>query len=275
MSKHAVCVVDFTDNSCNDFSVIKDWLVHHCKKWCFQKEMGSKTKRLHWQGRFSLKVKRRIQDIPNPLKLHFSVTSNENKTNDFYVMKEDTRLEGPFSSEDEEVYIPRQYRNIELRPWQKLLLEKSKSFNDRRINLVYDPQGNKGKSLIAHWARLHLDGVVIPPINDGERLVASACNICMARGKRQNSPMFIDLPRAMGKERLYGIYTSIEQIKTGWLYDLRNKFKDFDIDSPSLWVFSNKMPENGVLSADRWNVWQITDDLNELLPVSDLDFLAN
>lgn len=273
---NAVYYYDFTIN-CDEFNItenIKVWLNLIAKKWVFQAEEVSHK---HYQGRFSLKKKSRLVNIENPLKAHFSVSSTnslEDGKRFSYVMKEESRSDGPWSNIDEiDTYIPRQFRGVELRPWQKLLLEKAKVFNDRHINLIYDPIGNKGKSVVAHYARLHLNGLVIPCVNDQERLVATCCNICMSKKLRSPNPLFIDMPRAMGKDRLYGLYSAVEQIKSGYLFDLRNKYKDWDIDSPNIWVFSNKLPEGGILSADRWKIWYITDDMDELLPYTCDEFL--
>lgn len=280
---NAVYYYDFTINV-DEFNItenIKIWLDLIAKKWVFQAEEVSHK---HYQGRLSLKKKSRWHNIENPFKAHFSVSSSNSLIDDdqskgknfkfSYVMKSESRVEGPWSNEtDIDTYVPRQYRNIDLRPWQKLLLEKAEAFNDRHINLIYDPIGNKGKSVIAHYARLHMNGIVVPCVNDQERLVATCCNICMSKNLRSPNPLFIDMPRAMGKDRLYGLYSAVEQIKSGYLFDLRNKYKDWDIDSPNIWVFSNKLPEGGILSADRWKIWYITDDMDELLPYTCDEFI--
>ena len=82
----------------------------------------------------------------------------------------------------------------------------------------------------------------------------------MGKKIRQSVPIFIDLPRAMDKTRLYGIYTAIEQIKSGWVYDVRNSWKEWDFDSPHIWVTTNAAPDLEMLTIDRWNIWAITPD---------------
>lgn len=83
------------------------------------------------------------------------------------------------------------------------------------------------------------------------------CNICMCRNLRNPTPVFIDLPRAMNKDRLNGIYTAIEQIKKGKLYDMRYKYQEFWIDSPNIWVYQNVDVDLDYLSRDRWKCWSI------------------
>ena len=43
----------------------------------------------------------------------------EHKKEAFYQMKEATRIEGPWTDEDKEIYIPRQFRIIKFYPWQQ------------------------------------------------------------------------------------------------------------------------------------------------------------
>ena len=123
--------------------------------------------------------------------------------------------------------------------------------------MIYCPSGNKGKSTIASLCELLGMGVDLLPVNDADKLIQSCCDMCEARSLRDPSPVFIDLPRAMSKDRLYGLYTAIEQIKKGKLYDLRYKYKVWWIDSPAIWVFSNIQPDLTLLSSDRWMIHTI------------------
>ena len=109
---------------------VKDFLKEYCKKWCFQQEKGEKTGYLHWQIRGSLKNKVRMNVMMRYIKDAFgyenvspdglSRTSNENKDNDFYCLKEATRVDGPWKDTDEEIFIPLQIEEIEmLRRYQR------------------------------------------------------------------------------------------------------------------------------------------------------------
>lgn len=267
MSKNPIFCFDFTlfdDNIEGRKAAIFSYCKLHCKKWGFQLE-ETKDGKLHWQGRFSLKEKKR--KAPKMEGAHFSPTSEEcSKGEKFYeyVCKERSRVDGPWTDADVPNYIPRQFRDIELYKWQKQLLNKSKDFSDRYINIIVDKKGNIGKSMISCIGTLFHGGLLLPAINDGERLVATACNICMSKNMRKPNPVFIDMPRAMNKDRLNGIFYAVEDLKRGYLYDLRNKYKDWWIDSPSVWLFTNEMPDKDALSRDRWKFWRIVS--NELVP---------
>lgn len=251
----------------------------YAKKWTFQKE-NSDNGYIHWQGRFSLIKKRdknklmdlfdvELQKIPNYLQP--TLTENH-KEEFFYAQKKDTRLEGPWTDQDkakEEVYIPRQYRDIKLYNWQQQIINSAENFNDREINLIYDPKGCNGKSTVASIAELKYGGIDMPPLNDYKELIQLACNICMDSNNRTPKIMFFDMPRAIDKSRLYGLYSAIEQIKKGKLYDIRYKYKAFWIDSPVIWVFTNASPDLSMLSSDRWKVWKFSEDKSTLEPYQD------
>jgi len=261
---------------------VKEAFKRLCKKWVFQTEKGD-TGYLHYQGRISLIKKRRKPEIMKlwnsmelkmPFPEYFEPTvSEEYRTGSmFYVMKEDTRVDGVFTDELEkkleEEYVPKQYRGYtddKLRPFQYDIKYKFREFDDRRINLIYHPEGNGGKSTIASVMELEGKAIDMPPINDSKELVQVLCDICVDGKLRDPSPIFIDMPRAMEKNKLSGMYTAIEQIKKGKLYDLRYHYKKWWIDSPIIWVFTNTLPNLEHLTNDRWRLFTINDEY-ELIP---------
>ncbi len=279
MSRNAICVWDFTSfdvKSKNDHKRFVDGLNNKCKEWSFQIEETGEGK-LHIQGRFCLSVKTRKPSNLFGWKAHYSPSSTGGVGNYDYVTKERTRVAGPFNHNQYKppTYVPRQYRHTELRPFQVAVIAMCLVFDDRKINLIYCPFGNKGKSVLAHTMRLKHGAIVLPPLNDGQQIVAAACDICIARKVHQMGGIFIDLPRAMNKDRLFGVYTEIEQVKQGWLYDVRYKWKEWDIDSPPVWVFSNHLPDNKLLSNDRWKVWTINDSYELVEYKDELDFVKD
>jgi hypothetical protein len=244
------------------------------KKWVFQVERGD-SGYMHFQGRGSLHKRKRFGELKKLLKsggmekMHISETVTENtKGAPFYMTKLDTRVAGPFSDRDEVSYVPRQYRGLmdSLYPWQRKVAESAKVFDARIINVIYDRDGNNGKSTVASLMELFEKGIDLPPVNDAEKLIQSMCDICMAREERKPSPVFIDMPRAMEKKKLHSMFVAIEQIKKGKLYDVRHHYKQWWIDSPAMWVFSNTEPELSFLSRDRWRIWTIDKNTQDLVP---------
>ena len=237
------------------------------KSYTFQLEQGDTGYR-HFQGRLSLIKKRRKMEALKLFKVapnYFEPTVNaEHYRGDaFYQMKDDTRIEGPWSDRDKEneVYIPRQYRNLidKLYPYQQYIFDTRNEFEPRKINLIYDKTGCNGKSTIAAICELYGTGIDVPPMNDMKEIIQLLCDECMSSKLRNPSPIFIDMPRAMDKTRLFGIYSAIEQIKKGKLYDTRYNYRKWWIDSPQLWVFTNVYPERNMLSLDRWNIYVLND----------------
>ena len=237
------------------------------KKFVVQLEQGE-SGYVHYQGRISLFKPLRLVNCRQLWEhfeytdVHLSPTStNAQKGPPFYCTKLDTRIDGPWTDKDvaKEIYIPRQYRNLvdNLYTYQKTIWNSAEIFDERIINYVYDVSGNNGKSTIASLMELHQRGIDLPPINDQEKLVQSVCDILMAQENRTPKVIFIDMPRAMDKRRLGGMYTAIEQIKKGKVFDIRYKYSYWWFDSPQIWVFANIEPELDLLSKDRWRVWKI------------------
>ncbi len=237
-------------------------LSKHSKKWTFQSERGTETGYEHYQGRFSLKVKKRLKQVITLLgdpKFHVSITSTANKDNDFYVTKDDTRIEGPWSNKEyEEIYIPRQIREIsKLYPWQEKIIEISKVWDTRHINIIVDTVGNIGKTTLKTYIRCHRIGRCLPFCNNYKDIMRMVCDM-------PTSKMYVlDMPRAIDKERLGALYSAIESIKDGYAYDDRYSFKEKIFDCPNIWVFTNTVPDLTYMSPDRWKFWEIKDGLLE------------
>lgn len=269
---------DFTlDGEQIEYNQVIKCLERYCKRWCFQLEKGEQTGWKHYQGRVSLNDKKRLQslrkmnifgDVDKPP--HWSPTMTETTGFD-YVMKETTRVNGPWRDSDKAKYIPRQFRGYmkKLRPFQKFIMDTAYDFEDRMINIIICPDGGIGKSMIASLCELYRRGIDLPPCNDAEKLIQSCCNICMKKNVRDPSPIFIDLPRAFNQEKMNGIFIAIEQIKKGKLFDMRYNYTEFWIDSPQIWVFTNNAHiDLGMLSSNRWRLWRVNRETFELEKLS-------
>ncbi len=288
-SKNAVAVWDFTkfvdsDAVSEEIERVRTTLRSNGKKWGFQVEACPSTGRVHIQGRISLNTKQRKLPL-HVLEAHWSITQSDNISGErfyAYVCKERTRTHGPFSdrSEPTSQYIPRQYRLTEMRPFQQSVIDHVNGYwrfgdNDRTVNVLINHTGNIGKSVLCHTLRLKHGGVMIPPVNDAEKLIAAV--LSKLKGKRLRSPkvIMIDLPRAMAKDKLFGWYNAIEQIKNGWVYDFRYKYQERDFDSPHVWVFTNQTPDSKLISRDRWKLWTVDEDLELVRWTDELDFIED
>lgn len=258
---------------------IENWFKGRTKKWTYQLEKGEENGYEHYQGRISLikkvrnetHLKKALFTDECPFFEYMEPTANTNAIgdlkNDFYVLKVQSRIDGPWRDDDEpEAYIPKQYRHITqevLFPWQEEVMNITlNTFDDRSINLIYDPVGLNGKSGISAYAELRCKCIDLPSINDFKELMGIM--MCECEINKSPKAVFFDLPRAMDKTRLYGIICAMEQIKKGKLYDTRYKYKKMWIDSPHVWIFSNFLIDTELLSQDRWKIWAL--DNKRLIP---------
>lgn len=239
-----------------NFDELVAFLKRKAKAWVFQLEQGEKTGYLHYQGRISLKTKSRKGPVFEGGHIHWSVTTNENKENDFYVTKPETRVKGPWS--DKDAYIPKQVREITLKPWQQYVLDDADRWDTRTINIIIDMKGGIGKSTIAIYAGSRGLGRMIPSMDSYKDYMRMVCDAPKSR------LYLIDLPRSINKIGCGSFWSAIESIKNGYVYDDRYNFRECYFDSPNIWVFANTIPEQDFLSRDRWKYWQVVDD--ELVP---------
>lgn len=248
----------------NTVQFVKDLLKKIGKKWAFQVEKGRQSGYEHHQIRVSLFKKLRFDELNKwlvELELegyHLSQTStNATKGEPFYVMKEDTRMDGPWTDRDKEPIPPtRTVKKVDemgLRPWQNSLLNEVDGWDDRHIWCVIDNKGNNGKTALMEWVYSKGYGMVVPPFNKMEDIM----QFCMSF---PHTLYLIDMPRAMKKKHLFDMYAGIEQLKDGKIYDKRYKGTFKWQERPNIVVFTNSAPKARYLSFDRWNLRCIEED---------------
>lgn len=271
MSNPIYCY-DFTLKASDlNHSIVRSELKKWARKWCFQREKGDEGYE-HYQGRIHLFKKKRlceqIKVQPFNNHCHWSPTSNNNKDNFDYVEKEDTRIAGPWTSDDPEPpYIPIQIRNLQLRNWQAAVcLLANINTEYRSINIILDKVGNIGKSILCTYMRCHGLARIVPPLNNYKDLMRMVCNM-------PTSKCYIfDMPRAISKTCLNEMYSAIESIRSGYAWDDRYKFTEKIMDSPQVWVFTNELPLRSLLSDDRWRLYHVVDEgLEVYTPPSESD----
>lgn len=239
--------------------------VDHCKKWCFQKERGEKTGYEHFQGRVSLKVKARVTAARKLFpKCNVTVTSSCNRDNNFYVTKEDTRIDGPWSDETTRVasFVPVQVRGLTLYPWQQSIIDTKDVYDFRTIDVLIDPKGNNGKSTLTIYAEVFGHAESVHFMEKHKDIMRAVCNCA------DTSLYLFDIPRGVADCQLGEFFSALEDVKNGKIYDDRYKYRKRFINSPRIWVFMNREPPLSMLSRDRWRFWTINDETNELVPRS-------
>jgi len=254
MGGNAVCNWDFTlwdKEKKLEIDDIINCIKKLSKKYSFQLEDAGSG--LHYQGRISLKIKKRESEF-SIMGGHLTRTSKENMNNDFYVTKEETRVDGPWR--DTDMYVPKQIREItELWPWQKTVIHKCSFWEPRIVNIIIDKEGCTGKSTLVGKMCCELKiARKIPPLNNYKEIM------CMVMNMPESKTYLIDQPRALDKTKQEEFYSAVESIKDGHVWDNRYTYKEKWFDSPNIWVFSNVLPNRKLLSKDRWNFWEINDE---------------
>lgn len=275
------CVWDFTSRYDGDIENFDEetekprWnkLNLIAKKWCYQIERGTRTGYVHFQVRLSLKTKSRGANAYEKISEifgagHLSPTSKTNRDNDFYVMKEDTRIQGPWSEEKiaKSLNIPWDVKEFKMgnTEWMKQTIEWMKQTRNLRKILVWvDPNGSNGKSSFKRWCffQEELDAMSVPTMNSYEDI----CQFVMSQKKCRN--YIIDMPRAINKERMYQFWSGLESLKEGYAYDKRYSGKQEYFDPPNIIVFTNHRPDLDMLSKDRWVIKTISEEHKQDGPI--------
>lgn len=246
------------------------------KKWAFQKEKGELNGTVHWQMRLSFKKK--LTKFSAMKFLHENYwphcyvcpTSDKNKGNMFYVTKEETRIEGPWTDKSElknkipsiiREELPIDIQMIEkLLPWQEVLLKevKENKLNFRTINWVFDEPGDSGKSTLSRWCMSYKIGQEIMIGGGYKDMIRMVYDV---ESVNHMQVYIIDMPRSfqssMSEKEKFAYISAIEKIKSGYAYDDRHLWKDKLFDPPQVWIFSNWKPEISLLSKDRWRLWKL------------------
>jgi hypothetical protein len=236
-------------------------------RWTFQREVSDGGYN-HYQGRLSLKKKRRVAELKQlwrnqydngslkaPLPNYIEPTSNPSKGEVFYATKLDTRVEGPWSDKDETKVLTRQLQNFmkfEYYPWQVKVMEIVKQYDERAIHIIYDQHGDLGKSVFCEYLEYTDHGFEIPPFRQMEDIMAFVMNFKPAKA------YLVDMPRGMKKDKLGEFYSGLESLKNGFAYDKRYEGRKLRFDRPQIIVFTNHLPDFNLMSKDRWRVWETT-----------------
>lgn len=271
VSNSKLAVWDFTlsNKHCDQPDDLIKILQKLAKTWCFQREEGESGYR-HFQGRMSL-IKREYHGAfikflnarpPVLDKMDVRPTSNEClRGKNFYCLKEQTKIEGPWKDTDREIFVPIQFRVKEWYPWQQSLIDicDQETSNSRQVHVVHDPKGSSGKSTLAGYLHGSGKAFMIPPVNNCEDLLGVVMGIMEKLDKDETYTFLIDIPRGIRNHTLHSFYAGLESVKNGFIYDKRYKYRSLLFNSPTVIVYCNAMPPLTVFTRDRWRIWEIED----------------
>lgn len=157
------------------------------------------------------------------------------------------RKEGYFVS-SEDTNDVRRCRFGHLRDNQRRALHILDESGDRDVVVWYDRRGGVGKSFLTRYCYEKGLAYYVPPtIQDPKSFIQYVC-----AGYQGERYIIIDIPRtAQWSESLY---TAIETIKDGLVYDTRYTARIRDIWGVKILALTNTFPKLGNLSKDRWRI---------------------
>ena len=147
-------------------------------------------------------------------------------------------------------------------PWQRSIYNMIfqsdgdfKSPDDRKIFVIYDADGNNGKSKFVKYLCWNFNDDIIR-LNYGQ--AGQLRSALVNAGKRL--VYLIDLPRTKGRsDDLSEILVVIEDLKVGSLTSpFYGKMKDLFMPPPFVFIFTNNHLPYKSLSKDRWECYQIS-----------------
>lgn len=138
---------------------------------------------------------------------------------------------------------------LPLRPWQmSLTLKLGQDPDDRKVVFIVDREGNAGKTWFAHYYRQQNDRVqVLLPGKKADMTYALDTRIRV---------LFVDAPRS--KQGEYLQYDFLEEVKNGYIFSGKYESRIKQLDKVHVVVMMNEMPDLEKLSADRYDIVEVS-----------------
>lgn len=201
-----------------------------------------------------------------------------------YCCKLDTRVDGPWCSNNEKKFIEKDPKQGIIDPmmgktmyeWQEhveYILESEP--NDRTIWWFWEPKGNCGKSALVKHIWLKYWGEVVIATGKGNDVRNQICRHVNGVPEKEieGKPIKIALLDFSRSIEDYVSYETIEQIKNGLLYSGKYEGGVCGFNPPHVMCFANFEPEIDKLSADRWEIINISEYMEPAWcrPTDDVD----
>jgi Putative viral replication protein len=235
---------------------LDSWQKIYCKKYIHGEEIGECGTR-HLQGAFILKTKNRLSGIKSELKIsqiHLEKMHGSWDQSLYYCTKDNTnvfiKIDKP-TKEHIDCIHKEQFHN-----WQNELYEILESKpDDRTIHWYWENKGNTGKTGFTRYLGLHENACIIQK--------GKYSDIMNHVYNHENMDIFIiDVPRAC---RNKVSYIAIESIKSGIIFNTKYETGQKFINAPHIIVFANFPPDEEELSADRWHIVNIPENITDVL----------
>jgi len=159
---------------------------------------------------------------------------------------------------------PEEY-DIVFLEWQKYLEDELDiPPDDRRIIWYVDTIGHTGKSYYCRYRALARGDVVLTSFES--RDVATLLKNALSDGSWSRNVVIGDIPRSGYGCNKREFYHTIEKIKDGFITASKYQSSTVTFKSPHVVIFSNSLPDIGMMSRDRWDVRDITNIKDRIKP---------
>lgn len=151
-----------------------------------------------------------------------------------------------------QMVLDSEYKDIVWRPWQKEILEKlTLPPVPRKIDWYWETTGNTGKTFLSKYIGCTQDIILCEGKKEN---IFNQVNMAI-EAKKTPRIILIDIPRSSLN---YVNYAVLEKLKDGFIYSGKYEGGQCIIPTPHIICFANEEPNISSLSADRWNIKNIT-----------------
>ena len=267
-------------------TVIQDYFTLIATRWWFQLERNEGS--LRWKCRISTKTKKRLSTFTNdifrsPLRAALiSPTSKEYYRNNFYIMDESTRVDGPWRDSNletsvneeppiseepiisEETTISEERPVIEdsdsneeieyFHPWQQTIIDRVQMrASNMRVNCVV---GSVNISSLGRWLSVrNLALTVKPPfpnVNTSRRYIYEHPDA---------NAYLIEVPGRCTPNRLALLYCTADNLAKCRIFVTGEQSKRCLLSRiPHVWVFTHSLPDMTLGFPQKWKFWTIEAD---------------
>lgn len=235
-------VHNYDKNDINDLN--SSFSSNSSKFIIFSEEKGKSGETEHLQGYIEFNKKCRPKNMFKNNTIHWEKSKGNRQQNIDYIKKE-----GGKHYINGKLIKPLNLIN-NLYDWQKIIVNKSQEEpDDRTINWIHEPDGNKGKSALCKLLCAKYGALLL-----SNKAGDMKYGIMKYFEKHNKYPeiILIDIPRSVDLHFLS--YTGIEEIKNGCFFNTKYECDMVLFNSPHIFIFSNELPDIGQLSRDRWNI---------------------
>ncbi len=252
-----------------EINKFKGWCNTFCKKWAFQHEMSKKGMH-HFQAVVSLHTKMMTSQVIELLSyqtgwptshVHVSPSNERSRGSFMYVLKEKTRIAGPWASVSLKDLEPVKILDTDhLFTWQKVCYNICIGpSDDRTVHHFLNRAGGIGKTQFLKYMAFNCfkEVGILPSMGTANQILTSVVQL----GARHC--FILDLPRsafhADPRKRAVQqgeIMHAIEKIKDGVIITaMYGKVQQLIINHPNVIIFSNERLEG--LTESRWKTYDM------------------